>query len=221
MTPLVITTGTSKGLGRAFVDESLRRNFLTVGLARSPSPLIHKGYTHYELDVGDERACASAMLEIKEKVESVQVGKVILIANAGEYISVPLEDLTLSDVRRAIESNYLTYVSSVLGFTRAFSSGTIVGIAGYNSIFTSPKSAAYGSAKRALVRFADSLKQELPREQYRTLTIMAHTINTWSDERVSGAMDRFEIARLVLDLTTSYDTLAAEELILTAAPDAK
>lgn len=221
MNALVIVTGSSKGLGKAIAEESVRRGNLTVGLARS-APAISgaENYIHLTLDVTDELRCREAMRKAHELAGQHSIDKSILIANAGKYTSAPLKDLRLSAVQEAIETNYYTYVSSVLSFIGEFSSGTIVGIGGYNTLFASPKSASYGAAKKAVMRFGDSLRLELPKEKYQVLSVYAHTINTWTDERVSGAMDRHDVARMLLDVTSLYKTIAIEEMILAVGPDA-
>jgi short-subunit dehydrogenase len=218
MPSLIIITGTSKGLGKAFAEESLRRGHTTIGFSRSPSTISGASpqYMHFQVDVADEKAMRIAMAKIKTATSGQGLERNILIANAGAYITAPIDKLEMEGVKKAIEENYYTYASSAISFVNTFPNGLVVGIAGYNSIYVTPKSAAYGSAKRAVLRFADSLRLELPRKKYQMLNVLAHTINTWSDEHLENAMNRQDVAKMILDVCTAYKTITVEEIILIA-----
>lgn len=53
---LIIVTGTSRGLGRALAQTFVERGHQVLGCSRGPADLDHPAYTHFELDVTDERA---------------------------------------------------------------------------------------------------------------------------------------------------------------------
>jgi 3-oxoacyl-[acyl-carrier protein] reductase len=76
---VALVTGTRKGIGRHLVDHFLERGFRVVGCSRQPIEETIEGYTHYELDVSDERAVVRMLTNVKRSHGGVDV----LVNNAG------------------------------------------------------------------------------------------------------------------------------------------
>lgn len=75
----LIITGTRKGIGRYLCEYYLEKGFTVHGCSRDESDLIHENYTHYCLDVADEKAVqkmVSAVVKVAGKIDG-------LINNAG------------------------------------------------------------------------------------------------------------------------------------------
>lgn len=75
----LIITGTRKGIGRYLCEYYLEKGYSISGCSREESDLVHPNYTHYCLDVADEKA-------VQHMVSSVikQTGRIDgLINNAG------------------------------------------------------------------------------------------------------------------------------------------
>lgn len=73
-------TGTSQGLGKALVEEALKRGAYVHGVSRS-KPFEKEGYKHYSYDLSDTQgleALAKSLFQIDESAE-----RLILINNAG------------------------------------------------------------------------------------------------------------------------------------------
>ena len=52
--PVMLITGSSRGLGRALAEHYLGRGWTVVGASRGEGSIEHDGYSHHSLDVGDE-----------------------------------------------------------------------------------------------------------------------------------------------------------------------
>lgn len=61
---VIAITGTRKGIGRYLAEVYLDRGWTVVGCSRGASDLTHDRYSHFELDVSDERAVASMMRQV-------------------------------------------------------------------------------------------------------------------------------------------------------------
>ena len=77
--PVVLISGTSRGIGRGLALHYLERGFAVVGCSRHPGDLEAARYRHHCLDVTDERAVQRLMASIREKEKRLDV----LINNAG------------------------------------------------------------------------------------------------------------------------------------------
>jgi len=59
MTGSLIITGTRKGLGKALAEHYLAQGAQVAGCSRGETSIEHPSYTHYQLDVADEKAVVS------------------------------------------------------------------------------------------------------------------------------------------------------------------
>lgn len=75
----LIITGTRKGIGRYLAEYYLNLNYNIVGCSRSESDLKHQNYTHYCLDISDEKAVIKMVRETKKTFKEIYG----LINNAG------------------------------------------------------------------------------------------------------------------------------------------
>ena len=61
--PVVLISGTSRGIGRGLASHYLGRGFAVVGCSRGPCDLEAEGYRHHCLDVADEAAVRRLMAD--------------------------------------------------------------------------------------------------------------------------------------------------------------
>ncbi len=52
--PIVLISGSRKGIGRALAEHYLARNWMVVGCSRGAASIAHDNYAHYEVDITDE-----------------------------------------------------------------------------------------------------------------------------------------------------------------------
>lgn len=162
---VVWITGASTGIG-AEVARQLAAQGITVAIsARSADKLAvaasgHGNLKPYPLDVTDAEAVTATFSAIERDLGPVD----LVLAAAGTYAPVSLEDFSPRPFRIMYETNVLGVVnvlSAVLPALRRRRKGHvawIASVAGYRGL---PKAAAYGPTKAALINLAESLKPEL------------------------------------------------------------
>lgn len=147
----VLVTGANRGLGRALVDEALRRGAGRVYAgSRSPTAFDDERVTPLILDVTD----AAQIRDAAERVGAVD----ILINNAG--VSVPDD---LGD-RSAFERHLAVNLYGVLDVTRAFlpsltsRRGAVVNVVSLGALAAVPVLPAYSVSKAAALSLTQSLR---------------------------------------------------------------
>jgi NAD(P)-dependent dehydrogenase (short-subunit alcohol dehydrogenase family) len=147
----VLVTGANRGLGRALVDEALRRGASRV-YAGTRGPLTHadERVTPVILDVTDD----AQVREAAERIGSVD----IVINNAG--VSVP-DDLS---GRESLERHLAVNLFGTWGVTQAFlpsladTRGAIVNVLSLSSLAPVPIIPAYSISKAAAFSLTQSLR---------------------------------------------------------------
>src|SRR6202044_1413809 len=148
---VILVTGANRGIGKALVEEALRRGAKRV-YAGTRQPLAHPNerVTPLTLDVTNPEQTQQAV----EKVESLD----ILINNAGLALFDDLSD------RAALEQHLAVNLFGTYGVTRAFiplltrSRGAIVNVLSVAALATLPIVPAYSISKAAAFSLSQSLR---------------------------------------------------------------
>ncbi len=167
----VLITGANRGLGRALVEEALRRGAKRV-YAASRQPFTHpdERVTPVVLDVTNPAQIQAAA----ERVQSLD----ILINNAG--VSVPDD---LSD-RAAFEQHFAVNLFGTWGVTEAFvpslsrSSGAVVNVLSVGALAAVPVLPAYSASKAAAFSLTQSLRALLAGRGVEVHAILPGPIDT-------------------------------------------
>jgi 3-oxoacyl-[acyl-carrier protein] reductase len=77
--PVMVVTGTARGLGRDLAEHYAAQGFEVVGCSRGGSDFAHPHYRHYQVDVADETAVMRMAHEVRRELHGVDV----LVNNAG------------------------------------------------------------------------------------------------------------------------------------------
>jgi len=167
----VLVTGASRGLGKALVDEALRRGARRV-YAASRQPLGHadERVVPVVLDVTDRAQIQQAA----QSVESLDV----VINNAG--VSVPND---LSD-RAAFDQHLDVNLFGTLAVTQAFlpqltaSRGTVVNVVSLGALAAVPVLPAYSVSKAAELSLTQSIRALLAGDGVRVHAVLPGPIDT-------------------------------------------
>jgi len=168
---VVLVTGANRGIGRALVEEALRRDAKRV-YAGTRQPWTHpdRRVTPLVLDVTNEA-------QIQAAVESVEALD-ILVNNAGLQ---PYDDL--SD-RATLEQSLAVNLYGPYGVTQAFlplltrSRGAIVNVLSLAAIAAVPFSPAYSISKAAAFSLAQSLRALLARQGLSVHVVLPGPVDT-------------------------------------------
>jgi NAD(P)-dependent dehydrogenase (short-subunit alcohol dehydrogenase family) len=168
MTPVVLITGASSGIGEALALEYARRGADLVLLARRADRLAavakeaeahgHRALT-LECDVTSEDAVRAAVERAEREFSRVDV----VIANAGFGVSGRIETLSMDDFRRQFETNVFGVIRTVHASLDALkrSKGRLAIVSSVAGYVASPGMSPYAMSKFAVRALADSIREEL------------------------------------------------------------
>src|SRR5437762_3944908 len=189
----VLITGANRGIGRALVEEALRRGAKRV-YAGTRQPFAHSDgrVTALTLDVTDTAQIQNAV----ENVEALD----ILINNAGLALYDDLSD------RAALEQSLAVNLYGPYGVTKAFlplltrTRGAIVNVLSLAAIAAVPFSPCYSISKAAAFSLAQSLRALLARQGVcvdgvlhgPVVTVMARALRVAQAPPASGGRSTFD-----------------------------
>jgi short-subunit dehydrogenase len=165
---IVWITGASTGIGAEVAKQLAEQGVVVAVSARKAEALAAAAASNtnikpYPLDVTDENAVASTFSSIEKDLGPVD----LIIAAAGTYSPVSLDDFKPQPFRTMYEVNYLGVINVLTAAMPIFRTrkkghlSWIASVSGYRGL---PKAAAYGPTKAALINLAESLKPELARD---------------------------------------------------------
>jgi len=164
---VVIITGTSTGLGRAFAQALLEAGFRVVGTVRKPEAALE----FEQLKPGAAFARTLDVTDAPERLASVvddieqNVGPIYaLINNAGYGHEGTLEESSMDELRRQFEVNVFGAVAmmkAVLPHMRVRREGRILNVTSMGGLMTMPGLSYYHGSKFALEGISLSLAKEI------------------------------------------------------------
>ena len=159
-------TGSSRGLGRAVVEQALQRGDRVVATARRPTRLDDLVARYGEqvcpmaLDVTDPLQADHAV-----RAAMAAFGRLDVVVNNAGYADVAsIEDVSLADFRRQMETDFFGVVhvtKAVIPVLRRQGSGHIIQISSLSARLGGAGLAAYQSAKWAVSGFSLGLADEM------------------------------------------------------------
>ncbi|MEV6039681.1 SDR family NAD(P)-dependent oxidoreductase [Nonomuraea sp. NPDC052116] len=166
MSKVWFVTGSSRGLGRNFVDAALSRGDQVAAAARTTASLDElvaaygEAVLALELDVTDKAAVFESVKRAKE-----HFGRLDVIVNNAGYAQVgAIEELAEQQLRDQLETNLfgaLWVIQAALPYLREQGSGHIIQLSSAAGIMAMPLSGAYSASKWALEALNESLAQEV------------------------------------------------------------
>ena len=160
-----LITGVSSGLGRAVAKQALLRGDIVVGSLRrrdqfdSFAALAPGRAIPLQLDVTDDAAVAPAVAEAAARAGGLDV----LVNNAGYALMGPVEDITLTEARRQIETNLLGVLKvsqAALPYFKAGGGGRIINIGSVAGVVGFPMNGLYAASKFAVLGLSEALSKE-------------------------------------------------------------
>ena len=225
MTPirrhLAIVTGASRGLGRLITIELARAGVDVLAVGRDEQALEQTARAAsgasaslhpLVCDLSDPKAVEMVILAA-QRFGSVD----ILVNNAAIQGPIgPVSKMDLSAFEETMRVNFLVPVAlmrAVLNGMLASGAGWIVNISGGGATTPRPMFAAYGAAKTALVRFAETLAAETADKGVRVNSIAPGAFASGMTEAImAGGQDAGESERRSAErILTSRDDTAAQK----------
>ena len=157
--PVMLVTGSRKGIGRYLCEYYLDRDFRVIGCSRGESDLVSPDYQHSRLDVNNEADVRNLLAEIRRSHGRLDV----LINNAGigsmnHSLLVPVDT-----VKKILETNVVgnflfSREAAKLMKLRRF--GRIVNFSSFAVPFRLEGEAVYAASKAAVMVLTEVLARE-------------------------------------------------------------
>lgn len=166
MSKVWFVTGSSRGLGREFVEAALARGDRVAATARNTDSLDDLVATYGDavlplaMDVTDKAAVAESVKRARE-----HFGRLDVVVNNAGYAQVgAVEELTEQDLRDQLETNLfgaVWVIQAVLPYLREQRSGHIVQLSSAAGLIAVPLGGAYHASKWALEGLNEALAGEV------------------------------------------------------------
>ncbi|GAA2278237.1 SDR family NAD(P)-dependent oxidoreductase [Nonomuraea roseoviolacea subsp. roseoviolacea] len=166
MSKVWFVTGSSRGLGRAFVEAALSRGDRVAATARSAASLDELVAAYgdavlaLELDVTDKAAVFEGVKRAAEHFGRLDV----IVNNAGYALVGAIEEMTEQELRDQLETNLfgaVWVIQAALPHLRAQRGGHIIQLSSAAGLMAFPLGGAYSASKWALEALNESLAHEV------------------------------------------------------------
>ncbi len=186
---ICLITGCSTGLGFQLMKAFLKKNYKVYGLSSNNKKILKakknllsnfskSNFVIKKADVSNERQVRLYIKKIFKKENKIHV----LINNAGIYGPIgPFEKNSYKKWRDAFEINFfgsLHFYRNLIPIMKKQNFGRIVQIAGGGASNSFPMFTSYSSAKAAIVRFSETLSDELSEYNITINSIAPGALNT-------------------------------------------
>jgi len=158
--PLVVITGTSRGIGRFLAGHFLERGWAVAGCSRDVLDWPHADYHHFALDVGDEAAVCRMFSGIRKHLGGLDA----LINNAGVAAMNHVLLTPLETARKITSTNFLgtfLFCREAAKLMQRKKRGRIVNFATVATPLQLEGEAVYAASKAAVVSLTEVLAREL------------------------------------------------------------
>lgn len=169
-----IVTGATSGIGELVARELVERGFKVIGTSRSPQKDEVNGIELRALDLGDP-------VSIEAFANSIEGPVAVLVNNAGESQSGPVEELPRDALERLMQVNFLGHIDltqRLLPAMRAAGRGRIVMVGSMLGSFPLAYRGSYAASKAAIKAMALSLRREVRRFGIGVSVVEPGAINT-------------------------------------------
>lgn len=161
-------TGGSSGIGRALAKELASAGYTVAVTAREGDPIdmliaeaaaLPGRIVSFPCDVADEAGMAATVAAIEDRIGPIALA----VFNAGAYVPIAGENLSIRKFRRTFEVNVLGVVHGLVPVVRLMQTrgrGHVLLVGSISAWFGWPTTAAYGASKAAVNVMAQALKYD-------------------------------------------------------------
>ena len=186
---ICLITGCSTGLGLQLMLAFLKKNYKVYGLSSNKKKILKAkkkilnnfskiDFDIKKVDVSNKKQVNLYIKKIVKKESKIHV----LVNNAGIYGPIgPFEKNSYKKWRDAFEINFfgsLNFYKSLIPIMKKQNFGRIVQIAGGGATNSFPMFTSYSSAKAAIVRFSETLSDEVSKYNITINSIAPGALNT-------------------------------------------
>ena len=158
--PVMIITGTRKGIGNYLAEYYTHKGFYIIGCSRDDINFELDNYQHYCLDISDEPSVKKMFAEIRKKYGRLD----ILINNAGIASMNHVLLTPLKEVQDILNTNFVgTFLCcrEAVKLMKRNKSGRIVNISSIHVPLATVGTSIYGASKASVEQFSRVLAREV------------------------------------------------------------
>jgi len=178
--PVIVISGTSRGIGYAAANYFLARDFSVIGCSRGQPLIKHSKYSHYQVDTSKEEEVRRWAREVKKKFGRID----IIVCNVGLVnLGSVVGATSLMEFKGFIDAILISTFLVCREFAKIMTLqgyGRIINITSIHSELHTPGTCAYSSAKMAVVEFTKVLAKEVARYGVTCNIVSPSLVNTQS-----------------------------------------
>ena len=206
--PVMIITGTRKGIGKNLAEYYTQNGFIVIGCSRGNIDFELNNYEHYCLDVSDESLVKKMFKEIRKKYGRLDV----LINNAGVASENYVLLTPLKEAHDSLNTNFIgtfIFCRESVKLMKIKQHGRIINISSIHVPLALAGTSIYSSSKAAIEQFSRVLAREV--FQF-GITINILSLSVVKDTGMEIALKE-KIKRKILNQTISKDQLNIYDVI--------
>jgi len=216
----IAVTGATSGVGEEIVRRFLLLGWRVYGLSRNEKKLkefleLSENFIGLVTDITNQKEINRSFLKMDSKVD-------ILVNNAAIFKMDDFINCTYNDIDSIIDTNLKGTMYCTLNFIKKTKNSRIINISSVSGLHGIEKQAIYSASKHALVGFADSLNQEIIKNNILITTIFPGGINTplWNNdnpypgEHKENILKPSDIANLVEYISKLENRIVLKEITI-------
>ena len=206
--PVMIITGTRKGIGKYLAEYYIQNGFSVIGCSRDNVDFELTKYQHYCLDVSDELLVKKMIKEIRKKYGRLDV----LINNAGVASKNHVLLTPLKEAHDSLNTNFIgtfIFCRESIKLMKNNNYGRIINISSIHVPLALAGTSIYSGSKAAIEQFSRVLAREV--FQF-GITINILSLSVVKDTGMEITLTE-EIKRKILNQTISKDQLNIYDVI--------
>ena len=206
--PVMIITGTSKGIGRYLAEYYIDNGFIVVGCSRSDIDIQLSNYQHYCLDICNESLVKKMFREVRKKYGRLDV----LINNAGISSENHVLLTPLKKAQDSLDTNFIgtfIFCRESVKLMKINQYGRIINISSIHVPLASVGTSIYGASKAAIEQFSGVLAREV--FQF-GITTNILSLSVVKDTGMEHALSQ-KIKEKILDQTISKEQIDIHDVI--------
>ena len=206
--PVMIITGTRKGIGKNLAEYYTKNGFIVIGCSRGNIDFELNNYEHYCLDVSDESLVKKMFKEIRKKYGRLDV----LINNAGVASENHVLLTSLKEAHDSLNTNFMgtfIFCRESVKLMKMNQHGRIINISSIHVPLALAGTSIYSGSKAAIEQFSRVLAREV--FQF-GITINILSLSVVKDTGMEIALKE-KIKRKILNQTISKDELNIYDVI--------
>jgi 3-oxoacyl-[acyl-carrier protein] reductase len=198
--PVMIVTGSRKGIGKYLVEHYLKQGYMVEGCSRGAADISDSNYKHHELDVADEKAVRGMIADITKRH-----GRIDALLNNAAIASMNHVLLTpAKTANRMLEVNVtgtMLFCRDVAKVMMRRKYGRIVNFTTIVAPIALAGEAIYAASKAAVVTFTRILAFELGQwgvtcNSFGATPIMTDMIRGVPQDKINAVVNNLAIKRL-------------------------